>query len=285
MEDHKHLNEKIMAVFDPDLERRDEFFTRIQELVTEEDSEEQVYQRIFQTLCHLEFSPEESLEHWKRITLLKQQMEEQLVRPVAFRVAMLQYFLSDLGMYQNPFLVELFLYESSHYNIMTDELTGMYNHRFLREYLWKETKRSIRYKKQYSLMLLDVDDFRFINDNYGLLAGDEVLQSHARLIEENIRVEDVVARYSGDAFIIILPETGKKGALDSAHRLMDTIHTHVTPIENKEIRISYSIGIATFGEDSQDPIEILEMAEKALYRAKYQGKDRIEAYSPDLHEI
>lgn len=285
MDPHKELNEKIMEIFDPDLERREEFFERIRSLVTEKDSESEIYQRIFQVLCHLEFSPEESLEHWRRITALKQKLEGELVRPVAFRVAMLQYFLSDMGLYQNPYLVELFLYESSHYNIMTDELTGLYNHRFLREYLWKESKRSTRYKKAFSILILDIDDFRFVNDNYGPLAGDEVLKSLARIIEENIRVEDVVGRYSGDAFIIILPETEKTGAQDFSQRLRGLIKSQSIQIDQKPVPVTCSIGISTFSRDSQDPIEVLEMAEKALYRAKFQGKDRVEAYSTRLHEI
>ncbi len=285
MKDHDNLNQKILAIFDPDLERREEFFSRIQDLVNEEKNEDEVYQRIFDILCHIKFSHEESRQHWQRITLLKEKLEQQLLRPVAFRVAMLQYFLSDLGLYQSPYLVELFLYESSHYNIMTDELTAIYNHRFLREYLWKETKRSIRYQKEYSILIMDIDDFKSINDNFGPLAGDELLRSHARIMEDNIRIEDVVARYSGDEFIIILPETSKEGALNFAKRLKLVLDQSAVKVDDKSLTCKYSLGVSSFPGDSNDPIDILEMAEKALYRAKFQGKDRIEAYDAKKFEI
>ena len=266
------------------MERRDDFFEYVQAKLSGLSDEDGLYARIFQLICHLNFSPAEAKEHWKKIKELKEERSARLGRAVSFRVALLDYFLSNQTI-QTPMIVELYLFENHRYNVMVDNLTGLYNHRFIREYLWKETKRSIRYKKKYSVLLMDVDDFAEFNDRNGKIAGDELLMKIAAVLENHTRVEDVPARFGGDEFFIILPETDRNGAMAFANRIKKILLDEVFSSSKLGKNISVSMGLATFQDDSVDPILLLEMVEKSLYHAKYLGKNKIEAYSFDELEI
>jgi diguanylate cyclase (GGDEF)-like protein len=285
MLDNELLYNKVIQILDIDLERRDGFLDKIEDLINKGEDEGEVYREIIKLLTQMEFSPKEAVTHWKSILEHRDLISKKLERPVFFRVALLDYFLEIVEMYQVPMLVELYVYESARYNAMVDELTGIYNHRFLREFLWRETKRSLRYHKKYSVVFADIDNLKAINDNYGKLAGDEVLKSVARFFEKNMRIEDVIARYSSDEFVIMLPESDKEGAFSFCKRIKPFIEGELIQFGGFSIQITLSFGIATFIEDSDDPINLLELADKALYRAKFLGKNQIVGYSPDTFEI
>ncbi len=275
------LNKKIEELLDTDLENRDDFQEKVKALGREVTDEVEIYQRILFLFSHVQFSVEEARDHWDRILAHRSELSAKLERKVAFRVALLDYFLTKLRLYKTPQVLELYIYENAKYNVTLDELTGLYNHRFLREYLWKETKRSVRYEKKFSLLVIDIDDFKGINDRYGQITGDDILKSLSKSLEMNMRIEDVATRYSGDEFIVILPETDKKGALVFASRIKRLMENLDANYGDIDLSIKVSIGVATFGEDSNDPVELMELADKALYRAKFMGKNRIVAYSPD----
>jgi diguanylate cyclase (GGDEF)-like protein len=261
------LKARIDEIFDTDLENRADFTKKVSELIAEVKDASEVYQCILFLFSHVEFSKEDAKLHWERILLHRDELSQKIGRKVVFRVALLDYLLTKLHLYKNPQVLELYIYENAKYNVTLDELTGLYNHRFLREYLWKETKRSLRYEKKFSLLVVDIDDFKDINDRYGQLTGDEVLKSVSKSLETNMRIEDVATRYSGDEFIVLLPETDKKGALVFASRikrLMENVDANYGTID---LSIKVSVGVATFGEDSKDAVELMEMADKALYRA------------------
>ena len=279
------LNGRIIDLLDADLERREDLLDVIRNLSDEYHSEGEVCRRIFQILAHLDIGEKEALEHWNAVIRHKNAMSTALDRTVAFRTALLDYFLRETDLIKSPAIVEFFIYESAKFNVMIDELTGLYNHRFLREFLWKETKRSLRYHKSFTIVIIDIDDFEEINSKNGYLAGNEILQHVSRGLETNMRIEDIASRYGGDEFVLILPETPKSGAFAFCHRIKDLIEAVEIPYSDRIIKVQLSMGYASFPDDSSDPVTLLECADKALYHAKYLGKGRVNAYNREELEI
>jgi diguanylate cyclase (GGDEF)-like protein len=159
---------------------------------------------------------------------------------------------------------------------ITDSLTGLFNRRYFDNRLFEELQRSIRYDSFFSLAIFDIDDFKLFNDTEGHLAGDEVLKSIADISRESIRSIDVVARFGGEEFAIIMPQTEKNEAFPVAERTRRNIKEHMSRIWEHFPRreITVSIGVATFPSDGKDARTLIGNADKALYRAKVSGKDR-----------
>jgi diguanylate cyclase (GGDEF)-like protein len=161
----------------------------------------------------------------------------------------------------------------------TDGLTGLFNHRNFQERLNDEFRRLERFSSPLSLLLIDIDFFKKINDSYGHPAGDEVLRGVSRTIRETIRNVDIPARYGGEEFAALLPGTSHEGALRMAERLRESIEKRKFLIEGKELRVSVSIGAATSPHDAVTKEELVERADKALYYAKRNGRNRCVPWS------
>lgn len=156
-----------------------------------------------------------------------------------------------------------------------DGLTRLANYRAFHEALQAEVGRARRYRRPLSIIMLDVDDFKRINDEHGHQAGDAVLEHLAKLIKKSIRREDLPARYGGDEIVIVLPETVLAGALCVAHRMRELVRTTPLQLHSKTIPVTLSIGIAEF-KPEMTLSEFIHAADAALYEAKHKGKDRIE---------
>ena len=172
------------------------------------------------------------------------------------------------------------LFEQTKRLSTTDPLTGLYNSRYLDKVLARETALAERYGGSFSLVMLDIDDFKRCNDLYGHLAGDCVLQELARLLESHVRQVDVVIRYGGEEFIILLPHTDRKGAFEIGERIRRAVRAHsfADAKEGSDIRLTISLGIATYPQDASGASELIVRADEALYAAKRAGKDRGFAY-------
>jgi len=157
---------------------------------------------------------------------------------------------------------------------ITDGLTGLFNHRNFQEKLAAEFRRLERFSAPLSLLLIDIDFFKKINDSYGHPAGDEVLRGVARVIRETVRSVDIPARYGGEEFAALLPGTNHEGALKMAERLRESIEKTRFPFEGKELRVTVSIGAATSPHDAVAKEELVEKTDKALYYAKRNGRNR-----------
>jgi diguanylate cyclase (GGDEF)-like protein len=153
-----------------------------------------------------------------------------------------------------------------------DSLTGLYNHRYFHEQLPHELERAVRYGHQMSIVMLDVNHFKEVNDRYGHLMGDQLLTFLGRLILENIRVSDVAARYGGDEFALILPETDGQSARMTAAKLGETISKRRDwgggLLEGVALDVSY--GVATYPIDAPDVEGLLVHADRALYASRSQ---------------
>jgi len=159
----------------------------------------------------------------------------------------------------------------------TDPLTGLVNRRALTIRLVSEMERVRRYNAPLAMLLLDLDHFKLVNDTYGHLAGDDVLMGVASLLQRAVRAVDLVARYGGEEFVIVLPETGKQGAIAFAERVRDRIATHRFKISpRQDVRITGSIGVATYPSAGLESVEdFFRAADLALYRAKGSGRNLV----------
>ena len=158
----------------------------------------------------------------------------------------------------------------------TDGLTGVYNHRSFQERLSQEIARADRYSRPLSVLMIDVDHFKVYNDTYGHPQGDIVLQDLARLLQEMSRTSDTIARWGGEEFAIILPETDSVGAQTIAQRLCEQVERY--PFPGQELMpggtLTISIGVATYASASSKEA-LLQGADTALYTAKREGRNRV----------
>jgi diguanylate cyclase (GGDEF)-like protein len=158
-----------------------------------------------------------------------------------------------------------------------DGLTPAYNFRYFQETLEKELHRHHRSGHQLTLGMLDIDNFKLINDTFGHPVGDEVLKGFVEELMKNARDTDVVARYGGEEFALIFPETPLASARDAANRLRDLIERRefAVPQVGRTLRVTASIGVAVYPSDGQTSTDLIARADAALYFAKKNGKNQV----------
>ena len=162
-----------------------------------------------------------------------------------------------------------------------DELTGLYNRRYFTGAAEQELQRAERYHRDISLILIDIDHFKLINDTYGHQAGDAVIKDMAEVMRQNFREADLFGRYGGEEFIALLPETQVLEAEVIAERIRNMINQRCIKFEQNEITYSVSIGITQGQPGRQQLDQLVGRADKALYQAKTNGRDRIELLSDE----
>lgn len=166
---------------------------------------------------------------------------------------------------------------------VTDGLMGIYNHKFFKQRLEQECAKSARYGQQTSLVMLDIDFFKKVNDTYGHATGDLVLKQLARWTTETARNTDVVARYGGEEVAIILTHTGVAGAQEFAERLRLKVSQQLItdPEEDAEFRVTISVGVAQC-EKGVSSLDLVRRADAALYHSKRTGRNRVTIYQEEL---
>jgi diguanylate cyclase (GGDEF)-like protein len=160
---------------------------------------------------------------------------------------------------------------------VTDGLTGLANNRAFREVTEKEAARAERFGHALSLLMLDIDDFKKVNDTYGHLQGDEVLRRVGRILQAESRGIDEPARYGGEEFAVALPETDRRGAMELAERVRERIEAEAVPFLDRRgaLKITASLGVATIPESAADVQGLIAAADAALYAAKRSGKNQV----------
>jgi len=161
----------------------------------------------------------------------------------------------------------------------TDELTGLWNRRHFMKVLEQEIERTRRYGQTFSLLMLDIDHFKAVNDNYGHAAGDQVLQHFAGLLKKHLRIVDLPGRLGGEEFAVILPQTDAHGAYAIAERLRSGIERSPAQTGKTVVSFAVSIGLVASQSSLSDPDLILKMADDALYQAKRAGRNRTVVYT------
>ncbi len=162
-----------------------------------------------------------------------------------------------------------------------DELTSLYNRRYFIESLERELARAKRYKRNLGFCMIDLDKFKNVNDTYGHLAGDMVLSTVGRMFDEHFRQGDLICRYGGEEFAVILPDTSLKSAMAVCERLRKKVFSHRFKYNSSDFSISISIGVALYNHlVHSSPVELVSAADQALYQAKNEGRNSVR-YHPD----
>jgi diguanylate cyclase (GGDEF)-like protein len=158
---------------------------------------------------------------------------------------------------------------------VTDDLTQVYNFRFLKTALRREIKRAGRFRQELALAMIDVDNLKSYNDRHGHLRGSFLLKEIAGLLAAQVRSFDLVAKYGGDEFTLILPQTDREGATVVGERVRAAVEGHTFPLAAPR-QITVSVGIAVFPHDAADASGLIQASDRALYHAKQQGRNRVE---------
>src|ERR1700680_1620348 len=157
-----------------------------------------------------------------------------------------------------------------------DALTDIHNKRYFLEFLDRELARSSRYERPLSLVMMDIDKFKAINEEMGHLGGDFTLRELALRIKGNIRKEELFARYGGEEFAVVLPETSNEGALILADRLVKVVNQQPFYYKKKPFSVTISAGVTTtVGEKGVTPVDLIRRADEKLYQAKHEGRNRV----------
>ncbi|MEX2444073.1 MAG: diguanylate cyclase [Alkalispirochaeta sp.] len=174
-------------------------------------------------------------------------------------------------------------FEDLHLQANTDGLTGAYNRRYLDEFLDSELARARRYGRSVSVVMLDIDQFKEFNDTHGHQAGDRALQYLVELMQSSFRNVDLVSRYGGEEFVVVLPETSEAGAVEVAEKIRHRLRSE--PVEHQEITVS--IGVSTYDGEEPEPTPaiLVDRADKALYAAKDAGRDCVRVWKAEDEKI
>lgn len=241
---------------------------------------EELFAPLIQLLTELEFSEEEARAHWSAIVAHREDLGHKLGRDGGLPLATLDYFYNLKSVLENPKLVEMGIFEQKKKSAITDSLTGLYNRAYFDSSLRREAKRSTRYRVGFSLVMLDLDNFKTVNDQLGHVNGDHALQKCSKIIQDSVREIDIPCRYGGEEFALILPETSRAGAYIVSERIRIDVQAHFDETYAEHgFSLSVSGGVALFPHDSAEIEGLVEMADKALYGSKHSGKNRITLYA------
>lgn len=228
---------------------------------------------LLSNFVHLEFSEEQAVFHWKKILENSEKLRKNIGRPVGIHTAAVDYFTNLMHLMNSPLLIEQHVFQQTEQLAMIDGLTGVFNRRYMDNVLKKELNRCERYSKEFSICLIDIDNFKKLNDTFGHQAGDTILGETAACISDPIREEDVVCRYGGEEFLVVLPETNIFGARVLANRIQQYVAESVLLSQHK---VTFSAGLASYPNNGRTVETLVSAADQALYQAKFNGKNRVE---------
>jgi diguanylate cyclase (GGDEF)-like protein/PAS domain S-box-containing protein len=164
---------------------------------------------------------------------------------------------------------------------ITDGLTGLFNHRYFSELAEKELSRAVRYQKPLSFIMIDLDFFKQVNDNFGHLKGDQILQQISKNCLKILRKIDIISRYGGEEFCVLLPETDIKEAVAVAERLREAIGSSQLVTKEGVVKVTGSLGVSSLGMCEPEIKNLIDCADKALYEAKKAGRNQVKVFKPD----
>ena len=220
-------------------------------------------------LTHNSYSEKEAEVLWRKITNHKNHLKSVLNREVGVLVAALDYLYNIEDSIEQPAIVDKEQFEAINTLVTTDGLTGLLIRRVFDVLLNIELEKAHREKVPLCLLMLDIDDFKKINDTYGHQEGDKVLKTIGQIILKNVRKYDIATRYGGEEISIIMPKIQNKTAYQIANRIRNNINKEFT-----KIIVTVSIGISTL-RDNDNPSSIVERADSLLYSAKENGKNQV----------
>jgi diguanylate cyclase (GGDEF)-like protein len=271
----ERTRQKLLALLKDDHPDPVRFMGRLGEMKSLEDVP--AFSEAIHLLVHLELGDVEAEALLGEVLRHRSAISLALGRDPGLRVAAVDYLSNVDRRLVNPKIVELSEFERTERCAATDPLTRLYNRRLFQEALDREVRRSRRYGLRLSVAMLDLDDFKAINDLYGHLFGDAVLERVSKLVRRAIREADLACRYGGEEIALILPETERLGAYAVASRVRERVETSFLeePTGGRVVPMTISGGVATYPEDGLEPDALVARADEALYIAKRAGKNRI----------
>jgi diguanylate cyclase (GGDEF)-like protein len=260
--------------------KNDDFFIKkVNKLYTTAGVE--VLLTVFRLLAGIDVAPEKCALHWEKTLLHKQKLSEILGRNVDITTALCDYLQSATRFLSHPRLIEASQYETVIHESMNDKLTGLFNRPYFDEAFTQQVALANRYKEDFTILFLDIDNFKEINDTYGHLAGDAALQEIANVILREKRDSDIAARFGGEEFVLLMTHTDNVSALIFAERLRKQVELLDIIYRDQVIKLTVSGGIASFPFNSGDPKQVLQMADSAVYLAKGAGKNTISLFKKE----
>jgi diguanylate cyclase (GGDEF)-like protein len=240
-----------------------------------------VYPALFKLLAGIDISQEKSEKHWKKAMEHRLKMMQLLGRNIDITTALSDYLQTSTKFLDHPRLIEASFFENVVHEAIHDKLTGLFNRPYFDQAYRQQVALAKRYKDDFTLLFLDIDDFKNINDTYGHLAGDEILRQVGKIINQQKRDSDVAARYGGEEFVLLLTHTDNISGFIFAERLRQAIEDLRISYHDQCIQLTISGGIASFPFNSQNPEQLLQMADSAVYLSKGAGKNRISHFKEE----
>lgn len=240
-----------------------------------------VLQHTFNLFSGIDFPLMDCNKHWDNFLVHRLEMTRKLERPINITTVFCDYLQTTSNHLENPRIIELANYENilqkSHY----DKLTGLYNRCYFDEAYSQQIALAKRYQEDFTVLFLDIDNFKSINDTHGHKVGDNVLKTIADIIIREKRDSDIAARYGGEEFVLLLTHSDNISSYIFAERLRQKIAEMEFSSTEKNLRVTVSGGIASFPFNSLNPEDLVEMADSAMYLAKGAGKNRISHYKDE----
>jgi diguanylate cyclase (GGDEF)-like protein len=278
LEEAARYHEELAEVLREDAHNEERILRRLDQIRTQ--SGLQVYAALLLILTHLAFEESEARRHWEEILKHRRALGQSLGRTVGLRVAVLDYFVNVNRQLTNPRIIDLSLSDRQDPASPVDAGTGLWNARQFLSALQKEIRRAKRYRLDLTMLYLDIDDFREINERHGDLVGNILLREVAILIKNKIRDIDMAARLAGEEFGLILPETERMGAFLVAERIRKEMERHFLrrDVDGRPIAMTVTIGMAKYPEDAAIADRLVRRAEEAMHQAKARGGNAVGVY-------
>jgi diguanylate cyclase (GGDEF)-like protein len=230
----------------------------------------QFLRQFFRNIAQIDLTESQSNEYWARILLRRRELEESLGKRLSLKTAMVDV-LASTNFLRVPIMMEYEDFKKLQINAATDALTGLYNRRLFDEYCEKELNRAKRYGHQLAVVILDLHQLKEVNDHYGHLQGDQVLQLAAATLRRTLRASDFAFRIGGDEFAVLLPQTDPEQATTLCRRVRSQYETEVSPLKF-DVAVTLDFGIAVFPQDGEQKGALLRLADQRLYQLKHAGR-------------
>ena len=240
-----------------------------------------VYQAFFKVLTGIDFPEEKGVEHWHNVLEHRREMMRLLGRDIDITTALSDYLQTTSHFLYHPRLIEAGFYENIVNESIHDKLTGLFNRPYFDEAYNQQISLAKRYQDDFTILFLDVDNFKEINDTYGHQAGDEVLRRLGEIINRQRRDSDVAARYGGEEFVLLMTHTNNVSGFVFAERLRQAVEKVTITYHDQSISFTISGGIASFPFNSQNPEKILQLSDNAVYLSKGAGKNKISHFKEE----
>jgi len=240
-----------------------------------------VYQTLFKLLAGIDIPQGKSEEHWQKAVQHRRDMRQLLGRDIDLTTALSDYLRTSTNFLCRPRLIEADIYESIVRGTIHDKLTGLFNRPYFDEAYSQQVSLAKRYHDDFTILFLDIDNFKDINDTYGHLAGDEALRQLGKIIDQQKRDSDIAARYGGEEFVLLLTHTDNVSGYIFAERLRQAVEVHSITFQDQSFKITISGGLASFPFNSPEPEQLLKMADSAVFLSKGAGKNRISHFKKE----